>query len=115
MRPKLVVIFFCYIFHRVVSLREYVVCIDRQEEPLLSSLSIKQTTALVDEFLHLLIIVLGERYVEGVGDVTHSTIIQREIIHLLAISRMSHSDLDKNLPEDVSFLCLQFCSNSSVD
>ncbi|XP_067943651.1 E3 ubiquitin-protein ligase UBR2-like isoform X2 [Watersipora subatra] len=72
----------------------------QQEEPLFSSLSVKLMTTLIDEFLHLLIIILGERYVEGVGEVTRDEIIQREIIHLLAINRMSHSDLDKNLPED---------------
>lgn len=66
------------------------------------NLSNKQVTVLLDECLHLLIIVLGERYVEGVGQVDSSTIIQREIIHQLAITRMSHSDLDKSLPEDVS-------------
>ncbi|KAF6024218.1 UBR2 [Bugula neritina] len=67
-----------------------------------TTLSVKQTTEIVREMLQLLIIILGERYVEGVGKVTPQQIVQREIIHLLAISRSSHSDLDKNMPEDVN-------------
>ena len=62
----------------------------------------KQFTTLADEMLFLLIILLGERYVQGIGEVDKNQIIQREIIHQLSISRMSHSDLDKNLAEDVS-------------
>lgn len=66
------------------------------------TLSSKQATILLDECLHLLIIVLGERYVEGVGEVDSSAIIQREIVHQLSVTKMSHSDLNKSLPEDVS-------------
>lgn len=57
---------------------------------------------LLEECLNLMIVLLGERYVEGIGHVTKNTITQREIVHQLAINRMSHSDLDKNLAEDVS-------------
>jgi len=74
----------------------------RNSDSQFTTLSVKQTTEIVREMLQLLIIILGERYVEGVGKVTPQQIVQREIIHLLAISRSSHSDLDKNMPEDVS-------------
>ncbi|XP_060067571.1 E3 ubiquitin-protein ligase UBR2-like isoform X1 [Ylistrum balloti] len=61
---------------------------------------IKQTVTLAEEFLNLLIIIIGERYVEGVGDVTSADTVQREIIHQLCISPMAHSELSKALPED---------------
>lgn len=77
----------------------YVGC--RSEETFFNTVPVKQLIALLDECLQLLIVILGERYVKGLSEVTPDLIIQREIIHLLAITRRTHSDLDKNLPEDV--------------
>ncbi|XP_021345433.1 E3 ubiquitin-protein ligase UBR2-like isoform X2 [Mizuhopecten yessoensis] len=61
---------------------------------------IKQTVTLAEEFLNILIIIIGERYVEGIGNVTSEDTVQREIIHQLCISPMAHSELSKALPED---------------
>lgn len=61
---------------------------------------IKQTITLAEEFLNLLIIIIGERYVEGIGEVTSEDTVKREIIHQLCISPMAHSELSKALPED---------------
>ena len=48
--------------------------------------------------------VLGERYVPGVGNVTKEEVIMREITHLLCIEPMPHSAIARNLPENVSLL-----------
>lgn len=45
-------------------------------------------------------IVLGERWVPGVGDVTREDEIRREVIHILCKGPTPYSKLDKNLPED---------------
>ncbi|XP_043930148.1 E3 ubiquitin-protein ligase UBR1 [Protopterus annectens] len=60
----------------------------------------KQLSRMAEEMLHLLIIIVGERYNIGVSHVTKDDIIMREIIHLLCIEPMSHSELTKALPED---------------
>ena len=81
------------------------ICVYRHSEISLTTatgLFSKELTVLLEECLNLIIVVLGERYVEGIGRVTKNSITQREIVHQLAINRMSHSDLDKNLAEDVS-------------
>lgn len=44
----------------------------------------------------------GERYIQGVGEVTRADIVKREVIHQLCISPLAHSELAKALPEDVS-------------
>ncbi|KAI8514759.1 E3 ubiquitin-protein ligase ubr1 [Branchiostoma belcheri] len=58
------------------------------------------TNSLVEEFLNLLIIIMGERYVPGVGQVCAEDMVKREVIHQLCISPMAHSDLSKALPEN---------------
>ncbi|KAJ8678786.1 hypothetical protein QAD02_014573 [Eretmocerus hayati] len=63
--------------------------------------SIRQTINLVEEFLGLLITIIGERYVPGVGQVTPDDCLKYEIIQQLCIKPMSHSELNKTLPEDV--------------
>lgn len=45
--------------------------------------------------------VTGERYVAGVGQVEPYDEVRREIIHLLSIRPMAHSELAKALPENV--------------
>ncbi|XP_066593276.1 E3 ubiquitin-protein ligase UBR2 [Prorops nasuta] len=63
--------------------------------------SIKQTINLVEELLGLLITIVGERYVPGVGQVTAEDRLKKEIIQQLCIKPLSHSELSKTLPEDV--------------
>ncbi|OXU27651.1 hypothetical protein TSAR_014521 [Trichomalopsis sarcophagae] len=63
--------------------------------------SIRQTINLVEEFLALLITIIGERYVPGVGRVTQDDCLKREIIQQLCIKPLSHSELNKTLPDDV--------------
>ena len=63
-------------------------------------LSLRQASPIM---YHLLAIT-GERYVPGVGEVTHKDTVKREIIHQLCINPMAHSELAKALPEDVSML-----------
>ena len=46
----------------------------------------------------------------GVGNVTQKDAIKREILHQLCIQDISHSELDKALPEDVSFKMLTVLS-----
>ncbi|XP_029032051.2 E3 ubiquitin-protein ligase UBR2 [Osmia bicornis bicornis] len=60
--------------------------------------SIRQT--LVEEFLGLLITIIGERYVLGVGQVTPDDILKKEIIQQLCIKPLSHSELTKTLSDD---------------
>ncbi|XP_076464873.1 E3 ubiquitin-protein ligase UBR2-like isoform X2 [Babylonia areolata] len=62
--------------------------------------SVRQTVTLAEEFLTLLIVLLEERYVPGIGEVTQKDAVKREIIHQLCISPMPHSKLAKALPED---------------
>ncbi|XP_048259504.1 E3 ubiquitin-protein ligase UBR2-like isoform X2 [Haliotis rufescens] len=62
--------------------------------------SVRQTVMLAEEFLNLLIIVLEERYVPGIGEITQQDVVKREIIHQLCIAPMAHSELVKALPED---------------
>uniref|UniRef100_A0A2K6EIX3 E3 ubiquitin-protein ligase n=1 Tax=Propithecus coquereli TaxID=379532 RepID=A0A2K6EIX3_PROCO len=61
---------------------------------------IKQYNTLIEEMLQVLIYILGERYVPGVGNVTKEEVTMREIIHLLCIEPMPHSAIAKNLPEN---------------
>ncbi|XP_063980844.1 E3 ubiquitin-protein ligase UBR2 isoform X2 [Diachasmimorpha longicaudata] len=63
--------------------------------------SIRQTINLVEEFLGLLITIVGERHVPGVGQVTADDRLKKEIIQQLCIKPMSHSELNKTLPDDV--------------
>uniref|UniRef100_UPI00398EC789 E3 ubiquitin-protein ligase UBR1 n=1 Tax=Pristiophorus japonicus TaxID=55135 RepID=UPI00398EC789 len=61
---------------------------------------IQQTNVLIEELLHLIIMVVGERYVPGVGHVMRDDVTLREVIHLLCIEPMPHSELAKSLPEN---------------
>uniref|UniRef100_A0A0A9XCN8 E3 ubiquitin-protein ligase n=1 Tax=Lygus hesperus TaxID=30085 RepID=A0A0A9XCN8_LYGHE len=63
---------------------------------------IKQTINMVEEFLSLLITVIGERYVPGIGNVTVDDCIKNEIMHQLLIKPLSHSEVDKALPDDIN-------------
>uniref|UniRef100_A0A1A8MWJ8 E3 ubiquitin-protein ligase n=1 Tax=Nothobranchius pienaari TaxID=704102 RepID=A0A1A8MWJ8_9TELE len=59
-----------------------------------------QQNTLIEEMLHLIIMIVGERYVVGVGQVEPLDEVRREIIHQLSIRPMAHSELVKALPEN---------------
>ncbi|XP_060129020.1 E3 ubiquitin-protein ligase UBR2 isoform X2 [Zootoca vivipara] len=61
---------------------------------------VQQNNTLIEEMLYLIIILVGERFIPGVGQVTATDEIKREIIHQLSIRPMAHSELVKALPED---------------
>uniref|UniRef100_A0A3B4UIU4 E3 ubiquitin-protein ligase n=1 Tax=Seriola dumerili TaxID=41447 RepID=A0A3B4UIU4_SERDU len=65
---------------------------------------VQQNNTLIEEMLHLIIMVVGERYVAGVGQVEPFDEVRREIIHQLSIRPMAHSELVKALPENVRHL-----------
>lgn len=69
--------------------------------------SIRQTISLVEEFLGLIITIVGERYTPGVGKVTFDDCIRKEVIQQLCVEPMPHSELNKtllNLIEDEEVL-----------
>lgn len=59
--------------------------------------SIRQTISLVEEFLTLIITIVGERYTPGVGKVTFDDCIKKEVIQQLCVEPMPHSELNKTL------------------
>ncbi|XP_063803728.1 E3 ubiquitin-protein ligase UBR1 [Pseudophryne corroboree] len=59
----------------------------------------RQWNILIEEMLHVLICIIGERYMPGVSNVTREECMMREIIHLLCIDPMAHSAIVKALPE----------------
>ncbi|XP_015515354.1 E3 ubiquitin-protein ligase UBR2 [Neodiprion lecontei] len=63
--------------------------------------SMRQTISLVEEFLGLLITIIGERYTPGVGNVDADDRLKKEIIQQLCIKPLPHSELNKTLPDDV--------------
>ncbi|KAK3764043.1 hypothetical protein RRG08_046512 [Elysia crispata] len=64
--------------------------------------SVRQTVTLAEEFLSLIIILMGERYIPGVGQVDKKATVRREVVHLLCISPMAHSRITKSLNEDIN-------------
>ncbi|ELW66039.1 E3 ubiquitin-protein ligase UBR2 [Tupaia chinensis] len=61
---------------------------------------VQQNNTLIEEMLYLIIMLVGERFSPGVGQVDATDEIKREIIHQLSIKPMAHSELVKSLPED---------------
>uniref|UniRef100_A0A8C7CDM9 E3 ubiquitin-protein ligase n=1 Tax=Oncorhynchus kisutch TaxID=8019 RepID=A0A8C7CDM9_ONCKI len=61
---------------------------------------VQQNNTLIEEMLHLIMMVVGERFEAGVGQVEGCDEIKREIIHQLCIRPMAHSELVKALPEN---------------
>lgn len=62
--------------------------------------SVRQIISLVDEFLELLIIIVGERWTPGIGLVSEDDRIKKEIIQQLCIKPLSHSELNKALNDE---------------
>ncbi|KAM6956516.1 E3 ubiquitin-protein ligase UBR2 isoform 1-T1 [Aplochiton taeniatus] len=61
---------------------------------------VQQNNTLIEEMLHLIMMVVGERFLAGIGQVEMCDEIKREIIHQLCIRPMAHSELVKALPEN---------------
>lgn len=61
--------------------------------------SIRQVINMVDEMLELLIVIVGERHVPGIGVVTDEDKVKKEIIQQLCIKPYSHSELSRTLPD----------------
>jgi E3 ubiquitin-protein ligase UBR2 len=64
--------------------------------------SMRQTISLVEEFLQLLIVIVGERYMPGISNVTTEDRIKKEIIQHLCIKPMPHSELNKIITDDIA-------------
>lgn len=64
--------------------------------------TIRQLVNIIDEFLELLIVILSERFMLGVGQVTEEDRIKKEIIQQLCIKPLSHSELNKALNDEHS-------------
>ena len=63
--------------------------------------SIQHLTTMVEEFFGLLVTVIGERFTPGIGDISNEDMVRKEIIQLLCVEPMSHSDLIQALPENI--------------
>ncbi|XP_016924050.2 E3 ubiquitin-protein ligase UBR1 [Drosophila suzukii] len=55
--------------------------------------------SMIDEFLELLIVIIGERWMPGVSMVTEEDRLRKEIIQLLCTKSYSHSELSRALPD----------------
>lgn len=64
--------------------------------------STRQIINMVDELLELLIMIVGERYVPGIGIIKEDDRIKKEIIQQLCIKPYSHSELNRALNEDTN-------------
>ncbi|XP_035225375.1 E3 ubiquitin-protein ligase UBR2-like [Stegodyphus dumicola] len=62
--------------------------------------NIRQVLTVAEEFLSLVLVIVSERFTPGLGNVTESEKIKKEIIQLLCIEPMPHSQLFKMLPKD---------------
>lgn len=71
-----------------------------------------QTMSLGEEFLQLLLTIVGERYRVGVGKVAEEDVIKNEIIQLLCISPTTRSDLTQKLfVNDTELDCIKSVAN----
>lgn len=61
--------------------------------------SIGPAIRMVEEFFTLLVTIISERYVVGIGKVTEKDCVKKEIIQQLCIRPLSHSELSKVLPD----------------
>ena len=64
----------------------------------------------MEEFLDLLIMLVGERYEPGVGQVTREEKLTREVIHQLCISPMAHSELIRGLQDSGQLELVRLCT-----
>ena len=64
--------------------------------------SIRHVTVLVEEFLGLAVTLAQERHSPGIGRGGVEDMVRQEVVQLLCVEPMSHSALNKALPEDVN-------------
>ena len=60
--------------------------------------NMKQTVILAEEYLHLILTLVSERFTPGIGNVTEEERVKKEIIQFLCVEPMPHSLLSKALP-----------------
>ncbi|CAG9802220.1 unnamed protein product [Chironomus riparius] len=60
----------------------------------------RQIVNMIDEFLELLLVTIGERFMVGVGQITEDDRIKKEIIQQLCIKPLSHSEINKALNDE---------------
>uniref|UniRef100_A0A158Q8Z9 E3 ubiquitin-protein ligase n=1 Tax=Elaeophora elaphi TaxID=1147741 RepID=A0A158Q8Z9_9BILA len=58
----------------------------------------KCTITLAEEMLHLFIIIIGERYMPGVGKSTMKALLRREVLHVLATKPTPFSKIERAMP-----------------
>ncbi|XP_060531062.1 E3 ubiquitin-protein ligase UBR2 [Cylas formicarius] len=63
--------------------------------------NMRQTINLVEELLHLLVVIVGERYMPGVSDVTVKDRIKKDVLQSLCIKPAPHSELVKCVSDDL--------------
>lgn len=63
--------------------------------------NMRQVINLVEEFLYLLIAIIGERHMPGVSHVTTKERIKKDILHALCIKQAPHSELVKCISDDL--------------
>lgn len=62
---------------------------------------VRQTITLIEEFLRLIYVIIAERYVPELGNVSSEECIRHEVIHWLCKSSMSNSELISQLSTDL--------------
>ncbi|VBB31014.1 unnamed protein product [Acanthocheilonema viteae] len=63
----------------------------------------KCTITLAEEMLHLFIIIIGERYMPGVGKSTMKALLRREVLHVLATKPTPFSKIERAMPVNQLF------------
>ncbi|MCP9260595.1 E3 ubiquitin-protein ligase ubr-1 [Dirofilaria immitis] len=63
----------------------------------------KCTITLAEEMLHLFIIIIGERYMPGVGKSTMKALLRREVLHVLATKPTPFSKIERAIPVNQLF------------
>ncbi|VDK28192.1 unnamed protein product [Anisakis simplex] len=58
----------------------------------------KSTVTLAEEMLHLIIIIIGERFMPDVGNCTRELMLRREVLHILATGPKPFSKIDRLIP-----------------
>uniref|UniRef100_A0AAV2L6C4 E3 ubiquitin-protein ligase n=1 Tax=Knipowitschia caucasica TaxID=637954 RepID=A0AAV2L6C4_KNICA len=61
---------------------------------------LQQNNTLIEEMLHLIIMITGERFTPGVGQVEPEDELRREVMHQLCVRPMAHSELVKALNDN---------------
>ncbi|KHN74188.1 E3 ubiquitin-protein ligase ubr-1 [Toxocara canis] len=59
----------------------------------------KSTVILAEEMLHLIISIIGERFMPGVGVCTRKAMLRREVLHILATGPKPFSKIDRAIPD----------------